>query len=327
MDEPLSLDCEMEAKRLESSVAESVLSKMRKKGVVIGLSGGLDSSVCAAICTKALGADRILGILMPEREGKEDTNRLGKLIGNHLGLEIIVEDISSALGSLGCYSRRAHFIREVIPEYEDGWKCKVILPNILTSDRISISQLIVELPDGSNISKRMTSSSYLGVIAASNFKQRVRKMMEYYHGDRLNYAVVGTPNRLEYELGFFVKNGDGSADLKPIAHLYKSQVYQLARYYGIPDEIISRTPTTDTFPMEQTQEEFYFSIPLEIMDNALYCYNNGIDADQCSGMTGLDRDKIIRIFRDIEQKKRSTAYLHMDPEIYGSIDIPSSREV
>ena len=325
--ELLSIDCEKEAERLERAISDSVLSRMRKKGVVIGLSGGLDSSVCAAICTKALGVSRVLGLLMPEREGKEDTNRLGRMIADHLGIETIVEDISSILVASGCYTRRGRSIREVIPDYEDSWKCKVILPNILSTDRISISQLVVELPDGSTVNKRMTSSSYLGVIAASNFKQRVRKMMEFYHADRLNYAVVGTPNRLEYELGFFVKNGDGAADLKPIAHLYKSQVYQLAEHYRIPDDIIKRTPTTDTFPMEQTQEEFYFSIPLRTMDLMLCCYNKDVGLDKCSKITGLSVDQVLRIYKDIEQKKRSTSYLHMRPELFGVIDLPSSKEV
>ena len=78
------------------------------------------------------------------------------------------------------------------------------------------------------------------MVAAANFKQRVRKMMEYYYADLLQYAVAGTPNRLEYDQGFFVKNGDGAADVKPIAHLYKSQVYQLAAYLGVPEEIRRR---------------------------------------------------------------------------------------
>jgi NAD+ synthase len=294
---------------------------MRKKGVVIGLSGGLDSSVCAAICVNAIGKDKVLGLFMPERETKDDTNRLGSLIANYLEIDTITEDITFLLESAGCYARRDRAVRQIFDGYSEGWKCKVFLPPITENDRLNVSQLVVQSPEGTVHKKRMTTSAYLTIIASSNFKQRTRKMMEYYHADRLNYAVVGTPNRLEYELGFFVKNGDGAADLKPIAHLYKSQVYQLAEHYGVPEEIIQRTPTTDTFPMEQTQEEFYFSLPLRTMDLALFCYNNGYPPEKLSEMTDLTVDKARFVMKDIEQKKRSTSYLHLRPEIFGAIKL------
>jgi NAD+ synthase len=224
----IQMDCLAEATRLEGSVKESVLGRMRKKGVVIGLSGGLDSSVCASICVNAIGKNKVLGLFMPERETKDDTNRLGSLMADHLEIDTITEDMTSLLESAGCYARRDRAIREIFEGYSEGWKCKVFLPPITENDRLNVSQLVVQSPEGNVQKKRMTTSAYLTIIASSNFKQRTRKMMEYYHADRLNYAVVGTPNRLEYELGFFVKNGDGAADLKPIAHLYKSEVYQLA---------------------------------------------------------------------------------------------------
>ena len=128
---------------------------------------------------------------------------------------------------------------------------------------------------------------YLGVVAATNMKQRTRKQLEYYHADRLNYAVLGTPNRLEYDQGFFVKNGDGAADIKPIAHLYKTQVYALAAHLGLPEEIRSRPPTTDTWSLAQSQEEFYFSVPYPTMDLCLFGLENGIAAAEVAARAGL----------------------------------------
>jgi NAD+ synthase len=138
-------------------------------------------------------------------------------------------------------------------------------------------------------------------------------MMEYFHADRLNYAVAGTPNRLEYDQGFFVKLGDGAADFKPIAHLYKTQVYALAAHLGVPDEIRSRPPTTDTYSLAQTQEEFYFALPYDRMDLCLYALNHGVPAAEVAPVVGLTPPQVERVFKDIQSKRRTTSYLHQRP--------------
>jgi NAD+ synthase len=201
----------------------------------------------------------------------------------------------------------------VVPEYGPGWKCKLVLPSILDSDRLNITRLTVQNPDGEVETVRLPLAAYLQMVAATNYKQRIRKMTEYYHADRLNYAVSGTPNRLEYDQGFFVKQGDGSADFKPIAHLYKTQVYQLARYLGVPEEICLRPPTTDTFSMPQTQEEFYFALPYDRMDLCLYAANHGVPAAEVAPVVGITVDQVERVFKDIDAKRRATKYLHMRP--------------
>jgi NAD+ synthase len=201
----------------------------------------------------------------------------------------------------------------VFPEYGDGWRNKITLPSILDGDRLNVSELTVESPSGERRTARMPLAAYLQMIAATNFKQRVRKMMEYYHADRLNYAVAGTPNRLEYDQGFFVKLGDGAADVKPIAHLYKSQVYALAEYLGVPEEIRRRPPTTDTFSLPQTQEEFYFALPYDKMDLCLYGRNHGVPAAEVGAAIGLTAEQVERVYKDIDQKRRTTAYLHKRP--------------
>ena len=201
----------------------------------------------------------------------------------------------------------------MFPDYGDGWRNKITLPSILDSDRLNVSELTVESPSGERRIARMPPAAYLQMVAATNFKQRVRKMMEYYHADRLHYVVAGTPNRLEYDQGFFVKLGDGAADIKPIAHLYKSQVYALAEHLGVPDEIRRRPPTTDTFSLPQTQEEFYFALPYEKMDLCLYGRNHGVPAAEVGAAIGLTAEQVERVYKDIDQKRRTTAYLHRRP--------------
>lgn len=194
-----------------------------------------------------------------------------------------------------------------------------MLPSVIDSDSFRLYSVVVEAPDGTQSTHRLTTESYLGIVAATNFKQRVRKMLEYYHADRLNYVVSGTPNRLEYDQGFFVKLGDGSADVKPIAHLYKSQVYALAEYLGVPAEIRSRPSTTDTYTLAQSQEEFYFSLPHDRMDLCLFGKNNDVPVADIAGATGLTEEQVQRVFRDIDQKRKTTEYLHFAPELAGTI--------
>ncbi|MFN3682176.1 MAG: NAD(+) synthase, partial [Nitrospira sp.] len=223
----LRLDASAEVARITSFIREKVVTTLRRKGVVVGLSGGIDSSTVAALAVRALGADRVIGLFMPESDSSDDSLRLGQLLAEKLGIRTFTEDISGILRGAECYRRRDEAIRTVVPEYHSGYKSKLVLSS-LDSSEFRISYVVVQSPDGEQRKVRLTAEAFLALVAATNFKQRTRKMMEYYYADRFQYAVAGTPNRLEYDLGFFVKNGDGSADIKPIAHLYKSQVYQLA---------------------------------------------------------------------------------------------------
>ncbi|NTV04508.1 NAD(+) synthase, partial [bacterium] len=249
----LKLDAAAAVAEIEQAIREQVLGTLRRKGAVIGVSGGIDSSVVATLCVRALGRERVLLLLMPERDSGATGLALGRLLGAHLGAETLVEDIGPVLAGADCYGRQDAAIRQVFPEYGPGYRCKVALPPVMDAERLNVTRLVIETPAGEQKSARLPLSAYLQLIAATNFKQRTRKMMEYHHADRLNYAVAGTPNLLEYDQGFFVKQGDGAADFKPIAHLYKTQVYQLAEFMGVPPEIRSQAPTTATFSLPQTQ--------------------------------------------------------------------------
>jgi NAD+ synthase len=235
-------------------------------------------------------------------------------------VEAVLEDISPILEAAGCYRRRDEAIRSVIPEYGPGWKSKLVLPSVIESDRYRIFSLVAVAPSGESVTKRLSPAAYLGVVAATNFKQRTRKMVEYHHADRLNYAVAGTPNRLEYDQGFFVKGGDGQADFKPIAHLYKSQVYELAAYLGIPDEIRKRPPTTDTYSLPQGQDEFYFSLSYDKMDLCLWAKNHGYPPESLSDALELEPEQIERVYRDIDNKRRTTRYQHLKPLLVEEVE-------
>ena len=315
----LKLDPVAETDKITTKIKQW-LTEFKRKGCVVALSGGIDSSVVAALCVRAIGKERVLGLLMPEKDSSQDTLKLSRLIVDALGIEAAHEDITQILEALGCYSRRDEAIKEVVPDYTPDYECKIVLPSVIDSDSFRIFSVVVRSPTGKESRSRLTPSAYLGIVAASNFKQRTRKMLEYYHADRLNYAVAGTPNRLEYDQGFFVKNGDGASDMKPIAHLYKTQVYQLAEYLGVPQEISSRPPTTDTYSMPQTQDEFYFSLPYNKMDLCLFAKNNGISTKEVATVVGLESLQVERIFQDIKQKRRMSRYLHLTPQLVEAID-------
>jgi NAD+ synthase len=308
----LEIDCIAEIDRIAAAMREQ-LRAMKKRGLVLGLSGGIDSSVCAALAARSVGARNVLALLMPESDSDPESRSLGRLVADKLGIDCIEEDIAPALAALGCYERRDGFIREVVPDYGPDWRSKIVISDLASGNGFRLSSLVVEDPNGNRSSQRLPLSVYLGIVAATSMKQRTRKQIEYFHADRLNFAVLGTPNRLEYDQGFFVKNGDGAADLKPIAHLYKTQVYSLATALGIPSTITSRPPTTDTYTLAQTQEEFYFSVPYAQMDICLYGLNHGLSAGKVADAAALTPEQVEYVWRDIVSKRKSTAYLHSRP--------------
>lgn len=315
----LEIDPEKETDRVASSIQQQVHGVLRRRGVVLGLSGGVDSSVVAALAVRALGPNRVLGLLMPERESSQDSLELGREIADRFGIETIVEDVTATLDAAGCYSRRDAAISRVLPGFNPGDRCKLVRPGLLDPADARLFAVVVEGSDGSSRRARLPPAEYRVVVASTCLKQRVRKMMEYHHADRLEYAVAGTANRLEYALGFFVKGGDGLADVKPIAHLYKSQVYELADHLGIPSKITSKPPTTDTYPLEASQEEFYFGLPHRLLDICLHARNHGIPVDVLAQNTGLTVEQIRSVHGDLRGKLRVAERLHRPPMVVDPI--------
>lgn len=315
----LEFDCEREIERICARLREILSHDLSRRGLVVAMSGGIDSSVSAALSVRALGPERVYGLLLPEHDSSGFSVTRGRLLAEHLGIRHELFDIAPTLEAIGCYRWRDEAIRSVFPDYGTGWKNKIVIAGGLEG-RVNHFQLVVQTPSGEIRKERLGLKEYLQIVAATNFKQRIRKTVEYFHADRLNYAVVGTPNRLEYDQGFFVKNGDGSADVKPIAHLYKTQVYTLARYMGLPDDICSATPTTDTYSLPQGQDEFYFALPYAQMDIALWALNHGRPASELAAALGISEAQAQHVYNDIEAKRRTTRYLHSKAVLVEPVD-------
>ena len=206
----LQVDPAATTDRIVNAVKQQVLRQLRRRGVVVGLSGGIDSSVTAALCVRALGPDRVFGLFMPERDSSGESLRLGRLLAEHYAVETVVEEISDTLAGAGCYRRRDAALRQIFPVFSQDCCWKIVLPSLFGNSPYRVFSAVIQTPDGKEHRERLPLDVYQEILAATNFKQRVRKMMEYYHADRLRYAVAGTPNLLEYDQGFFVKLGDGN---------------------------------------------------------------------------------------------------------------------
>ena len=315
----LRIDPEETTNEIVDALRRIVGRDLRRRGGVVGVSGGIDSSVTVSLCARAFGPERTLAVLMPEADSDDETVDISRLVADSLGVQTVLEDITEILSATRCYERRDEAVRRVIPQFGEGWKFKIVLPSVLGTDAYRLFTLVAQSPEGESVEARLPANEYLTIVAATNFKQRTRKMLEYFHADALNYAVVGTPNRLEYDQGFFVKLGDGAADAKPIAHLYKTQVYALAEYLEVPERIRSRKPTTDTYSLPQGQDEFYFSLPFDQMDLCLYGRNNGIAPEDLAEALGIGAEDVQRVYDDIDQKRRTTRYLHLSPQLVAPV--------
>lgn len=294
---------------------DDIYHNFKRNGAVIGISGGIDSSVCLALAAKAFGPDKLLGIMMPEIDSSPESELLAKELADKFGVKAIKEDITSALSGFGCYQRRDEAVKRVFTEYDpETYKMKIgIKQSGLFSNLPPIFTLTIVDKKGISKEKILPPNEYLQIVASSNFKQRTRMSMLYYHAEALYYAVIGTPNKHEQEQGFFVKHGDGGADVMPIGNLYKTQVYQLAEYLGIPKAIISRTPTTDTYSAEQTQEEFFYQLPFDLMDRYWYGFENGYSPKEVADVMGETTERIEALFRNFKRKNKTTEYLRMGP--------------
>jgi NAD+ synthase len=312
----LDLDVEKEVERIEEGLRQAVHHKLHRQGAVVGISGGIDSSVVLALCARAFGPERVIGILLPEKESSPENIDLAHRLAERYQVKTITENISAALDGYGCYRRRDEAIRRIFPQYQTGWGVKIVLPgNLLEGSTLNIFRLVVTDIQGHKYSQRLPLKEYFEVVASSNFKQRTRMSLLYYHAELRNFAVIGTANKNEHDLGFFVKFGDGGMDVNPIGHLFKSQVYQLGAYLDIPEEILRRTPTTDTYPGGSTQEELFYRIPFEVLDMIWLGFIRGISNDEIAGTLGLSKEQVGRVVADIAQKIKTTTYLRA-PIVY-----------
>ncbi len=314
----LDIDYQQEADNICVRLREITARQLHRRGLVVAISGGIDSSVSCALAVRALGPDRVFTLILPEQDSSDDSAVRANILATHLGVRTETVDIAPTLEAIGCYRARDAAVRNALPEYTEGWKFKIVIDGG-TEGRINRFRLMAQEPDGTPHERELALADYLTIVAATNFKQRIRKTLEYFHADRLNYAVVGTPNRVEYDQGFFVKNGDGSADVKPIAHLYKTQVYGMARHLQLPERVCAAIPTTDTYSLSQGQDEFYFALPYRQMDLALWALNHDRPASELAAVLGLDETRAQAVYDDIGNKRRTTRYLHQAPVLVGEV--------
>jgi NAD+ synthase len=312
----LDLDPATETQHIISLLHHTVGRVMRRRGGVVGISGGIDSSVVLALCVRAFGPRRVAAIIMPEKDSDPDSEKLARQVAHHYGVSPVLENITPILEGFGCYQRRDEAIGRVFPEYDAaaGYKAKIVLPqNLLDEDTFNVFSLTIITPDGDEKNKRLPLREYFQIVAASNFKQRTRMALLYYHAELRNYAVIGTANKNEHDQGFFVKYGDGGVDVKPIVHLFKTQVYQLAEHLDVPDEIRERPPTTDTYSAPSTQQEFFFRLPFETMDLLWYAQEHDVPLPEVAQGMGLTEIQVQRAFEDFIRKQRTTEYLRLPP--------------
>lgn len=312
----LNIDPAAETERIVSTLRRTVNTVMRRRGGVLGISGGVDSSVVLALTVRAFGSQRVVALMLPEQDSDPESETLARRVASQYGVEPILEVITPVLDGLGCYERRDEAIRRVFPEYDAkaGYKAKIVLPqNILEEDAYNVFSLTIIAPDGEAKSQRLRPAEYFQIVAASNFKQRTRMAMLYYHAELRNYAVVGTANKNEHGQGFFVKHGDGGVDVRPIVHLFKTQIYQLAEYLDVPEDIRTRIPTSDTYSAQQTQEEFFFRLPFKTMDLLWYAQEHQVPIPEVAAAMGLEEDQVQRAFNDFTRKQRTTDYLRLAP--------------
>jgi len=310
----LNIDVQSEITRICDFIRVMTFKNFKRKGAVIGLSGGVDSAVVGELCVRALEKDKVLGLFLPEKESNPISMQYGSKQAAKMGVEAIKVNITQHLESLGLYEKRNEAIKDLFPEFDESYKFHVTLPqNLLEKDRLNYHSITIEDKKGERETKRISASDWLAISSWQNMKQRMRMIQLYRYAEKNNYIVAGTTNKSEVAQGFFVKFGDGGVDIEPIAHLYKTQLYQLARHLGVIDEIINRDPSPDTYSLPVSDKEFYFCVDYELLDVLLFAYENEVPAVQVSAGTGLTLEQVERIFRDFKSKERATWHLREMP--------------
>jgi NAD+ synthase len=312
----LKINCPAEAERIIAFIRDQVQS-IHRKGIVIGLSGGVDSALSAALSVKAVGKDKVLALLLPDKESSPQSAEFGAKQAKLLGIETLTVEITSVLEAFGTYEKRDAVAKALYPDFGKDHKLKITLPwDVLNKDSYNIFTLTVIDPQGTTRTTRLTNEQAQGIIAATCTKHRTRMMAQYYYSEKNNYLVCGTTNKSEAIQGLFVKYGDGGVDIEPIAHLYKNQVFQMAEYMGVIPEILNRAPCPDTYSAPVTDEEWFFRMPLEQLDLLLYAWENKVETAEICRVMDLKEEQVKRVFRDFASKHKATEHLrHFPPSL------------
>jgi len=311
--EVLDRDYEKEAERIAAFIHQETLAQ-RREGAVIGLSGGVDSALAGELCVRALGREKVLGLILPEKDSHPTSKEYALKQARKMGIEAEIVDITPALEGLGTYEKRDEKIREVFPDYGARFKLKITLPSdLLAKDAFNFFTLTLDDGKGNTRTARLKKEVLAGIVAATNTKQRMRMIHLYYYAEKMNSLVCGTTNKSEAVQGFFVKYGDGGVDIEPIAHLYKTQVYGLAKHLGVIPETLNRPASPDTYSFYVSDEDFFFRIPFGTLDLLLCAWENNVPIGDVSRVMGLAEDQVKRAFRDFSAKHRASEHMRKLP--------------
>jgi NAD+ synthase len=310
----LKIDPDIELEKLSKFIVEQLRVVFRRKGVIVGLSGGIDSACMAAVAAHAVGKDKVVGLILPETESNPISSEYATKHAESLGIEHRQINIAPTVDSVVQYKWRDEFIQKLVPEYQPGFKYNITLPtDLLDRDAFSFYLLQVQIPDGQLIKKRLNLDEFRAITSFANIKIRSRMLHLYAEAEKRNLVVVGTTNRTEYILGDFCKYGDGGTDIEPITHLYKNQIYQLSEYLQVTPEIIERQPSPDTFSLPVSDQEFFFRISFDKLDHLLYAWEHKVPEKEVAQVLGLTEDAVRRAFNDFTSKYRATAHLREAP--------------
>jgi NAD+ synthase len=317
-----------EAERLIEWTRQAVHVTLKREGVVVGVSGGVDSATVLHLAVRALGPSRVVALIMPDRDSSPASADLALDMIHALGVEAIQTDITPTLEALHCYENRDLAVKRAVSEFDpDTDKIKIVLPqDLLGGASLNVFTLVVIKPDGREIRRRLRPAEFQEIVAASNLKQRIRMVMLYHEAERRNWAVAGTAQKNEHELGFFVKYGDGGADLQPLHHLFKTQVYGVAEHLGVPAVIRERPPTTDTYSAECTQEEFFYRLPFDVLDAIWEASECGLSPQETAARLRLTVEQVENALFDIRRKQATTAYLRAAPLSPSAVAAPELVE-
>ena len=310
----LKIDPLQEVEKLSKFIVNQVNFIFRRKGIIVGLSGGIDSACMASIAAHAMGNEKVFGLVLPEKESNPISKEFAIKHAQTLGINFKEIEITSTIDSVVSYSWRDKFIQKLIPEYQPGYKYNITLPtDLLERAAYSFYNLQVQMPDGEIKKKRLNLAEFHTVTSFANIKIRSRMLHLYSQAESRNLVVAGTTNRTEFILGDFCKYGDGGTDIEPLSYLYKDQIYQLSEYLKMIPEIMNRQPSPDTFSLPVSDQEFFFRIPFDKLDYLLYAWEHRISTDETAKVLHLSLDAVERAFKDFTGKNKATAHLRTTP--------------
>lgn len=271
------------ARKIAAFIAECI-ETYGYRGIVIGISGGIDSAVAAALCVQALGTDRVQGATLLERDSAPETGNDAETVSRHLNIDRRHQDISPVLRKMGVYS--------LMPS---PWFAPRTMQERYTRKRWNEHS---EHPYIDELNMRGNDEFRRG-IAFYRAKHRARMAMLYMEAEKRGYAVCGATNKTELKTGLYVKFGDDAADVEPLAHLYKTQIHELAAELELPENIRSKSPSPDLIP--GLDDERILGVNYDDLDRIL----QSLEAEQ--PLTDEDPETVERVRQMVQAARRRAA--------------------